>query len=108
MVPKRFNECEFDVDRVMYRNKCHTSIIPPLIVIFLIVALDYYYSYSVFSGCGTGYYSVYPNPTSCECEPCPMGTYNDRANAQECTSCQAGFTTFQEGSTSRSKCLGRQ
>ena len=67
-----------------------------------------YYSYSVFSGCGTGYYRTYPNPTSCECEPCPLGTYIDRDNAQECTSCQAGFTTFKEGSTSRTKCLGGQ
>ena len=31
----------------------------------------------LFGGCGTGYYTTYPDPTSCQCEPCPVGTYNN-------------------------------
>ena len=56
------------------------------------------------SGCGTGYYSTYPNPSSCECEPCPIGTYNEMNDAESCTPCQEGFTTSQEGSTARREC----
>ena len=25
----------------------------------------------------SGYYSTYPDPSSCECEPCSIGTYNN-------------------------------
>ena len=55
-------------------------------------------------GCGTGYYSTYPDPNSCECEICTTGTYNDRDFATSCTSCPGELTTVQEGSTSISQC----
>ena len=55
-------------------------------------------------GCGTGYFSVYTDPTSCECEICPFGKYNDKQNAQSCTPCPSGYTTSEEGSTSSSQC----
>ena len=56
------------------------------------------------SGCGTGYFSTYPDPSSCECEPCPIGTYNEREHADSCIPCQEGFTTSQEGSTTGTEC----
>ena len=55
-------------------------------------------------GCGTGYYSVYPDPVSCECEICVKGTYNDKDSVQSCTSCPTGWTTPQQGATSITTC----
>ena len=55
-------------------------------------------------GCGTGYFSVFTDPTSCECEICPFGKYNDKQNAQSCTACPSGYTTSEVGSTSSSQC----
>ena len=57
-----------------------------------------------FLGCGTGYYSVYPNSSSCECEPCPIGTYNDREFTDSCTACPEGVITLEEGSTRFNQC----
>ena len=47
--------------------------------------------------CGVGFYWDYTN-----CTVCPIGTYNDDEEAPElrCESCEPGFTTQQEGSTS--------
>ena len=60
--------------------------------------------YIKFSGCGIGYYSVYPDPVSCECEICHKGTYNDRDSTQSCTSCPSGWTTLKPGATSMTAC----
>ena len=59
----------------------------------------------LISGCGAGYFHTYPHSSSCECEPCPIGTYNERDHSQSCTECPEGFTTMQEGSASSSECL---
>ena len=58
-----------------------------------------------FSGCGTGFFHTYPDVMSCECEPCSIGTYNDKDFAESCTSCSSGYTTVAEGSTSNSQCV---
>ena len=54
---------------------------------------------STILGCGAGYYSVYPNATGCECNICPIGTYNNRDSTASCTSCPSGWTTLQTGTT---------
>ena len=59
---------------------------------------------SLYSGCGTGYHSVYPDPLSCECVPCPTGSYNDKNFTDSCTECPEGLTTSQEGSINISQC----
>ena len=58
----------------------------------------------VFVGCGRGYYSVYPNVTGCECEICPMGTFNSEDFADACISCLPGETTPQPGSSLWTDC----
>ena len=58
----------------------------------------------IFSACGTGYYSAYPDATSCECEICPAGTYNDRETATDCFQCPSGTTTVRAGATEQSQC----
>ena len=58
-------------------------------------------------GCGTGYYgyySVYPDATGCECQICPIGTYNSEESAQSCTSCPPGLTTMESGTDRSWKC----
>ena len=59
------------------------------------------------SGCGIGYYAVYSS--SCECEPCPIGTYNSEDLLRDsCTSCPDEWTTFLVGSISETACqLGK-
>ena len=56
------------------------------------------------SACGTGYYSLYPDATSCECKICPAGTYNDREAATDCFQCPLGTTTVRAGATEQSQC----
>ena len=68
-----------------------------------------YFDIFLFLGCGTGYFSTYPGPASCACEPCPVGTYNDdngaEYNVESCTTCPLGHTTSQEGSINSSQCV---
>ena len=52
-------------------------------------------------GCGIGYFE---DQDSCECEICPIGTYNDQDDVETCTSCPTGWTTLQSGSTLDSQC----
>ena len=53
----------------------------------------------LFSGCGSGYYSFYPNATGCECKICPYNSYNSEECADACASCPTGWTTLQAGAT---------
>ena len=55
-------------------------------------------------GCGTGNYE---DPNSCDCETCPIGTYNNQESAETCISCPPGWTTLQSGSTVSSQCLSK-
>ena len=52
-------------------------------------------------GCGTGYYE---DQDSCDCEICPIGTYNNQEAAELCIQCPSGQTTLQEGSNTSSNC----
>ena len=52
-------------------------------------------------GCGTGYFE---DQNSCECDTCPIGTYNPQESAETCTSCPPGWTTLQSGSTVDLQC----
>ena len=52
-----------------------------------------------FLGCGAGYFSTYPDPSSCECEIYPVDTYTDNDYADTCTPCPEGQFTAGEGST---------
>ena len=52
-------------------------------------------------GCGPGYYG---DEYGCECDPCPIGTYNNQDFAESCISCPLGWTTNQSSSTLDSHC----
>ena len=52
-------------------------------------------------GCGTGYFE---DQDSCECDLCPVGTYNNQESVESCTSCPVGWTTLQSGSTGGLEC----
>ena len=59
----------------------------------------------LFVECGSGYYSVYPDSNNCECEICPIATFNDQDYVTSCRRCQTGYTTLEEGSTDWDDCI---
>ena len=60
--------------------------------------------YKIFqlSECNQGYYT---DRTTNTCEPCPIGTFNYRPEAESCIPCAKGQSTLQEGSKYRIHCL---
>lgn len=44
--------------------------------------------------------------TQDRCDPCPYGTYKESSGTELCTSCGAGRSTDEAGSTSASACKG--
>ena len=58
--------------------------------------------------CVAGHFS----PTGLErsgdqCQPCPIGTYNNVNGSTECEACPQGTTTLASGADSDSKCVGK-
>ena len=51
----------------------------------------------MFSECGAGNFTVFPDPNSRECEPCPIGTHNDKNSSYSCTPCIDGWSTLEPG-----------
>ena len=52
--------------------------------------------------CPRGFYNTDGNT----CKLCPKGKYTDRPGQSSCLPCDAGTTTYNEGSVLKSQCLG--
>ena len=48
---------------------------------------------------------MFPDANSCECEICPIGTYNDIEQSDTCPQCQPGYTTMSPGREGSSFCV---